>query len=168
MQMPSHRYAHCTARIGSRIMIVVGHYGGGSYSNNVKQFDFGDDKGWTDLQSLNYGRQHHSCQVGKFMEQEGIYVTGGSNSGHTLVEFYVPSADRWRILPALAKNREYHSSSMIAGQLYVHGGSNSAAQSTQESLNQTWSSGLNLRVSRYSHASVSLPEDSISCLSNQG
>ena len=162
MKMPNYRYYHCSATIDSRLIVIGGQYAGGSYSHSVIQFDLSTpEKGWTTLTNTNYGRQYHSCQVGYFQGQQGIYVTGGSNSGQTLVEFYLDVLNKWRTLPPMSSNRYHHTSSLIADKLVVHGGQ--GVESTQHTFNQTWSSNANLRISRRYHTSVSVPKDSVSC-----
>ena len=163
MQLPAHRSYHCSAIIDTRLIIVGGFVAGAAYQSSVIQFDFRTNKGWTDLKATTYGRQHHSCQVGSFQGQQGVYVIGGSNKGHTLVEFYVDSVNMWQTLPTLTVQRYHHSSSIMGGKLFVHGGGDNAAKSSQEMFNRTWSSNGNLRESRFYHASVMVPEHSITC-----
>eukprot|EP00092_Neocalanus_flemingeri_P034877 GFUD01037952.1.p1 GENE.GFUD01037952.1~~GFUD01037952.1.p1 ORF type:complete len:514 (+),score=98.80 GFUD01037952.1:159-1700(+) len=162
MRMPGYRYGHCSVTINSRLIVIGGIYAGASYSTGVIQFDLtAPKKGWTNLHSTTYGRQDHACQSASFQGQEGIFVTGGSNSGNTLVEFYVDSLNRWRTLPPMSSNRYYFTSSIIGHNLHVHGGE--GGQATQEMFNTTWTSGTNLRISRKRHSSVSLPQDILSC-----
>ena len=164
MQLPTPRSFHCSAIIDTRLIIIGGHVAGAAYQASVIQFDFSiPDKGWTNLQPTTYGRQHHSCQVGSFQGQQGVYVIGGSNKGQTLVEFYVDSVNRWQTLPPLTVERYYHTSSIMGGKLFVHGGGHNSAKASQEMFNRTWSSNGNIRESRYYHASVLVPEHSITC-----
>jgi len=165
MQMPSHRSYHCSAIIDTRVIVIGGHVSGAAYSASVIQFDFSlPDQGWTDLHATSVGHQHHSCQVGSFQGQQGVYVVGGSNKGHTKVEFFVDSVNRWQTLPALKIERYHHSSSIMGGKLFVHGGGHNSAKASQEMFNRTWSNNGNLRESRHYHASVTVPEHSLSCI----
>ena len=162
MKMPSYRYYHCSATIDTRIIVIGGSYAGSTYSHSVIQFDLSaPENGWTSLASLTYGRQNHACQVGNFQGQQGIFVTGGSDNGHTLVEFYLDVLNRWRKLPSMSSSRTYHTSSLIGNKIFVHGGS--GAESSQEMFNRTWTSGTNLGISRRYHTSVSVPKGTLNC-----
>ena len=156
---------HCSVAIGSRIIIIGGNVAGTSSSSQVLQFNLDSPgHGWTRLESTKKGRQHHGCTVGTYQGQQGIFVTGGSNKGHNQVEFFVDAAQKWRDdIPVMSSNRYYHTSSTIGGALYSHGGSGS--ERTQELFNETMTAWTisNLRRQRKYHASVSLPEGTISC-----
>ena len=89
---------------------------------------------------------------------------GGSNKGHNLVEFYVDSVNRWQTLPTLTVARYRHSSSIMGGKLFVHGGGDKAAKASQEMFNRTWTNNGNMKESRHYHARVMVPEHSLSCV----
>ena len=165
MRLPSITYHHCSVTIGSRIITIGGTVSGSSNSNQVLQFNVDTpDQGWTRLESTKKGRQTHGCTVGNYQGQQGIFVTGGSNKGHNQVEFFVDAAQKWRDdIPVMTSHRHYHTSTIIRGALYSHGGSGS--EGTQELFNETtatWTKS-NLRRKRRYHNSVSLPEGTLSC-----
>ena len=163
MRMPNYRFGHCSVVLKNKLIVVGGQYARASYSNSVIEFDLNGGTAWKDLHSTTYGRQYHACQVGTFMGQTGVFVTGGSNRGHHLVEFYIESIDRWRNLPRLNIARYHHTTSLIGGQVFVHGGDPKASRAAQESLNDTWTNDVNLREPRYQHASISIPEMKMKC-----
>ena len=169
MQMPSYRMYHCSVIIDSRIIVIGGNYAGNTYYKGVIQLDLeAEQKSWTSLASTHYGRQGHACSAGIFQGQPGIYVTGGSNSGNTLVEFYVDSINKWRKLPPMVSNRQHHSMSLINSNIFAHGGR--GGEATQERFNQTWTQVSNLSKSRRYHTSVTIPKGSVTCrdLANSG
>ena len=165
MRLPSSTSHHCAVSIGSRIIIIGGQVAGSSNSNKVIQFDLDHPSwGWRRLEGTKKGRQHHGCTVGTYQGQQGIFVTGGSNKGNDQVEFFVDAARKWRdVIPSMSSNRYYHTSSIIGGALYSHGGAGS--EGTQEVFNETsaaWTSNSLQQKRRY-HTSVSLPEGTVSC-----
>ena len=167
MRHPSYIAYHCTVTIGRRIITIGGHVSGASYSHYVYEFDLdAPEKSWTRLENTNYGRQYHSCTVGSYQGQHGIFVTGGSNSGNTKVEFFVDSLKKWRILRTMSTDRRYHSSSFMGGVIYSLGGdSSTTSKSTHEMLNKTtdrWTR-TNLRRQRSNHAGISLPAGTLTC-----
>ena len=168
MALNGYRYGHCSAVLDGYLMILGGNYGGSAYSPTVRVLNLKTMQGWYTRTSMYYGRQYHSCQVAPFQGQEGVFVAGGSNKDHSLVEFYAPSVKRWRKLSPLNTGREYHTSSFISGSLYIHGGKPSSTGIIQETLNDTlvWSSGPSLGTTRYDHASVAIPANLVNCLDN--
>jgi len=162
MQMPGYRKGHCSVVLQSRIIVIGGQYAGTSYHKGVIQLDLkAEEKSWTSLTDTHYGHQGFGCQVGSFQGQQGVYVSGGSNSGHTVVEFYVDSINRWRKLPSMGSNRQRHTLSLINSSIYAHGGF--GGEATQEKFNETWTGAPNLSKQRRSHTSVSIPAGWITC-----
>ena len=99
MRLPNDIYGHCSVSIGRRIITIGGYVSGSTYSHYVYEFDLdAPEKSWTRLENTKYGRQHHACTVGSYQGHQGIFVTGGSNSGHTKVEFFVETLKKWRVL----------------------------------------------------------------------
>ena len=180
MSLPYHISSHCSVSIGRRIIFIGGNVNGNSYAQVVFEFDLdAPEKSWARLDNTRYGRQNHGCTVGSYLGQEGIFVTGGSNSreggsGHTKVEFLIDSVKKWRILPTMSKDRRYHTASFMGGTIFSLGGhgknrdmgDRATGEYTYEKLNTTssqWTKNY-LRSERKYHASVSLPAGTLACL----
>jgi len=162
MQMGCTRRYHCSVMIDSRIIIIGGQCAGTPYHKGVAQFDLkAEEKAWKNLANTFYGRQNHGCTVGAFQGMDGIYIAGGSNSGHTLVEFYVDKSNRWRKLPPMKYSRYHLTISVINSTIYAHGGH--GAEAKQEKFKHNWSELVNLSKSRKYHSSVSVPQGMITC-----
>merc|ERR1711915_85251 len=161
MQMSQTRYAHCSAVLNSRL-IVIGGYVSGSGSASVMSFDTKDqNKEWKNLKSLNIARYKHACQVGAVEGIEGIFVTGGYPDENS-VEFYVKDVDTWMILGNMKTNRYSHTLSIVNGNLVAAGGYNRL--NSVETLNGTeWIVTNNLQSGRYQHAAVNVPAGIITC-----
>ena len=164
MRLPVYLKHHCSVSLGRSIITIGGERNAGSWSTYAYEFDLdAPEKSWTGIANTAYGRQYHSCTVGSYQGQEGIFVTGGSNSGHTLVEFYVDSAKKWQTITAMSNGRHYHTSSFMNGSVYSLGGE-SGAISTYEKLSGGSWTATNLRKQRKYHASVSLPDKTLTCI----
>ena len=177
MRLPVRVAYHCSVSVGPRIIVIGGANAGKSYSKGVYEFDLdAPEKSWTELDETVYGRQQHSCTVGSYRGQQGIFVTGGSNSGSTKVEFLIDSVRKWRVLPSMSKERQSHTASFMDGTIFNFGGYGSSSRfgskgnsasgvTTYERLNKTnqWTKA-NLCSQRKYHAGISLPAGTLTCL----
>merc|ERR1711951_297987 len=77
------------------------------------------------------GRQHHSCTVGSYQGQQGIFVTGGVSTANNRVEFLIDSVKRWRVLPAMSRQRQFHTSSFMGGTIFSFGGHDPKKRQTE-------------------------------------
>ena len=185
MSLPYYVSSHCSVSIGRRIIVVGGYVDSSYYSSNVYEFDLdAPEKSWTRLDRTNYGRQHHSCTVGSYQGQQGIFVTGGVSTANNRVEFLIDSVKKWRVLPAMSRQRQFHTSSFMGGTIFSFGGHDPKKRQTEinqgrqetgeatfEMLNTTgllsgsfqWTT-MNLQSERKYHAGISLPAGTLTCL----
>ena len=164
MIMSAYRYYHCSAVLGTRLVVIGGYFGSGSASTSVQAFDTNSTAGsWVSLQNLIAARFGHACQVGEFEGQVGIFVSGGSGSSDlSSVEFYVAAVDRWRSIGALKTPRRYHSMTVVNQEMIVAGGY--YLLTSVETLNGTiWLETNNLKVARHHHAAISFPASLLTC-----
>jgi len=167
MRMPQYRWQHCSVALGTKLVIIGGGASSTSTaSTSVVAFDtslaeLNTTASWVSLHSLGYKRWQHACGVGQFEGLEGIFVAGGADYP-TTAEFYTPSIDMWRTIDTLSTGRNWHSLTIINGQMVVAGGDNEIT--SVETLNGTeWVQTNNLKVGRDHHAALSIPAGLISC-----
>ena len=171
MELTVYRPAHCSVAIGSQLFIIGGYVGSPASSNSVQSFDTSNKNGgWTDRQPLKTDRYGHACQVAKFENQEGIFVSGGrqtviAQDFHVLssVEFYVPSTGQWRSLGSLQGAREYHSMGFVGMEMVVAGGY-PGPKTSIETLNGTaWNKRGDLEAKRGGQATIIFPSSLLQC-----
>ena len=115
-------------------------------------------------------RYVHSCHVGVFQEQEGIYVAGGRYTSVYLssAEFYNPQLDIKQEIASLTTGRAWSSMTMLGGDLIVSGGSNGQDYlSSVEMWNgSSWVEldDQRLEVGREGHAAVSIKAGTLPCV----
>ena len=119
LEMSSTKFGHCSIIMGSWLYTIGGTVGGttNSYiSNSVEAIDTTDQSSaWIRKASMLERRYVHSCHVGVFEGQEGIYVAGGfdaSDSYLSSAEFYNPQLDIWQEIASLTTGRGRSWSSM--------------------------------------------------------
>ena len=157
MELPSPRWQHCSVALGTRLVVVGGQVP--AATNSVQAFDTSNQglkttASWVSLASMNAARQAHACNTGDFEGIFGIYVAGGAYNGGYLdtVEFYSPVTDFWTNLDSLGTARDWHSLTIVHGQMVVAGGDRGGETLTTsvETLNGTkWIQTNNLKVCFY-------------------
>jgi len=164
LTMDAFRYWHCSVAIGTELFVIGGSVGvHDSASNSVQSYDTSRESGWVDRQPLNTARYIHACKVEKLGGQEGIFVSGGYTSTQVKsVEFYEVSADTWRTIGEMHTARDFHTMTILGGQLVVAGGE--PYHDKVETFDGTsWTESNSLSTGRYRHAGVSFPAGMISC-----
>ena len=175
LDMSSTKYNHCSIIMESWLYTIGGMVGGSSgtgISNLVEAIDTADQSAaWIRKASMLEKRTVHSCHVGVFEGQEGIYVAGGNGvSGYYVssAEFYNPVLDIWQEIASLTTGRGWSSMTMLGGDLIVSGGSNDQDYlSSVEMWNGSNWVELNdqrLEVERSYHAAVSIKAGVLSCV----
>ena len=163
MRMPNYVFHHCAVAIRQRIIVIGGYVGGGE-ETPVLEFDLDQPaKSWTQLRGTRFERKDHSCAVGSYQGQEGIFVTGGVVDGETTVEFLIDSIKRWRVLQSMSTSRENHVTTFMGGTILSLGGS--GGETSFEKLNTTsneWTAA-ELTLPRRNHIGVSLPAGTLQC-----
>ena len=110
LDMSSTKYGHCSIMMGTWLYTIGGCVNGTSYSYNsnlVEAIDMSVESGTTWIRKANMleKRYAHTCHVGVFEGQEGIYVAGGhsdaSNSILSSAEFYNPELNIWQEIALL-------------------------------------------------------------------
>ena len=114
-------------------------------------------------------RYAHSCHVGVFEGQEGIYVAGGidaSDSYLSSAEFYNPQLDIWEEIASLTTQRFFASMTMLGGDLIVSGGSPGTLSSVEMWNGSAWVEldDQRLEMGRSFHAAVSVKAGILSCV----
>ena len=116
-------------------------------------------------------RYTHSCHVGVFEGQEGIYVAGGfdaSDSYLSSAEFYNPQLDIWQEIASLTTRRYFASMTMLGGDLIVSGGLDGydylSSVEMWNGSNWVESNNQRLEVGRSGHAAVSIKAGILSCV----
>ena len=116
-------------------------------------------------------RYAHSCHVGVFEGQEGIYIAGGrdaSDSYLSSAEFYNPQLDIWQEIVSLTTRRYSASMTMFGADLIVSGGYDGYDYfSTVEMWNgSNWVEldDQRLEIGRRGHAAVSVKAGVLSCV----
>ena len=168
MTMGGYRAYHCSVVMGSRLVVIGGVVGGGLGFDSVQYYDTADTNNntWVKMEPLIQARYAHGCQVGQLEKHEGIFVSGGSidpSSPLSSVEFYVASVDHWRSLGAMQAARDFHSLTIVGGQLVAAGGYNQLA-SVETMVGGNWVHSYNLSVARDYHAAVTIHNTYITCL----
>ena len=115
-------------------------------------------------------RYAHSCHVGVFEAQEGIYVAGGLDVSldvpfFSSAEFYNPQLDIWEEISSLTTQRFFASMTMLGGDLIVSGGL--PGWTSVEAWNgSTWVEldDQRLEIGRAFHAAVSVKAGILSCV----
>ena len=158
----------------SWLYTIGGIVGGTSFndvSNLVEAIDTTDQSAtWIGKASMLEKRYFHSCHVGVFEGQEGIYAAGGRDtSGFDLssVEFYNPQLDIWQEIASLTTRRGWSSMTMLGGDLIVSGGGSPDYLSSVEMWNGSNWVELNnqrLEVGRSGHAAVSIKAGVLACV----
>ena len=118
------RYEYSTAVLApgstsgsSRVMIQ----GGGAKPAHpyAQMFDEANPSaGWTTAPRMRVGRMHHNTVL--LPDSSMVTVGGGNNSGlygtssaHRQIELYDPATRTWRLGPAQAEDRAYHSTAVL-------------------------------------------------------
>ena len=116
-------------------------------------------------------RAVHSCHVGVFEGQEGIYVAGGrdtSSSYLSSAEFFNPQLDIWQEIASLTTRRGYSSMTKLGADLIVSGGRNDLdyLRSVEMWNGSSWVEldDQRLEVGREGHAAVSIKAGTLSCV----
>ena len=110
-------------------------------------------------------RYAHSCHVGVFEGQEGIYVAGGIDALSS-AEFYNPQLDIWEEIASLTTQRYFASMTMLGGDLIVSGGSPGPLSSVETWNGSNWveMDDQRLEMGRSFHAAVSIKAGVLSCV----
>merc|ERR1712130_122116 len=168
MELPSTRGMHCSVALGTRLVVLGGRVGNTAESNSVQAFDtshqaLNTTASWVTLTSMNAAREFHACNTGDFEGIFGIYVAGGQNTVDlNTVEFYSPVTNIWTNLATLGTARDFHSLTIVNGQMVVAGGE--PLLTSVETLNGTeWIQTNNLKAGRANHAAVSVPAGLLTC-----
>ena len=175
LDMNSTKYDHCSIIMESRLYTIGGIVGGTSYndvSNLVEAIDTTDQSAtWIGKASMLEKRYFHSCHVGVFEGQEGIYAAGGRDtSGFELssVEFYNPQLDIWQEIVSLTTGRAWSSMTLLGEDLIVSGGLDGYDYlSSVEMWNGSNWVELNnqrLEVGRSGHVAVSIKAGVLACV----
>lgn len=123
------RRGHIAIESGGK-MYVFGGYDGGSYLNDMWEYDIAGDS-WTALTSGATGRSLHTG----ILYNGKIYIFGGFNGSSTLNDVweYDISGDSWTALTSGASIRMDHSAIESGGKMYIFGGNTGAGY-----LNDLW------------------------------
>ena len=167
MDLGAYRYEHCSVALGSRL-VVLGGFGGFASPEpvlrSVKAFDTAEPNfGWSSLADLPSPRFTHACLAEHFLEQEGIFVSGGhdGDSYSATVDFYFASLNTWVAVSSLETARVYHSMNLVGGLVAVVGGArqDTTVLDTVELFNNSrWqTSSTRLLEARMSHGALLLP-----------
>ena len=115
-------------------------------------------------------RYAHSCHVGVFEAQEGIYVAGGLDVSldvpfFSSAEFYNPQLDIWQEIASLSTGRGWSSMTILGVDLIVSGGL--PGWTSVEAWNSSSWVEMNdqrLEIGRAFHAAVSVKAGILSCV----
>jgi len=168
LTMEYFRYWHCSVAVGSELYVIGGSVAEHDReSNSVISYDTDRGSAWVERQPLKKARMIHACQVHSLDSQQGIFVSGGYSGTYlSSVEFYDLSTEEWRDLGQLTTARDFHTMTLLGGQLVIAGGEPkyTATGSVETWDGTTWvASAENLVISRWRHTAVSFPEGMINC-----
>ena len=174
LDMGAAKQNHCSVALGSWLYIIGGHVEEtsgtkGYISNQVEAYDTSSTSAassWVSKAHMIGQRYGHGCHSGLFLEEEGIFVAGGTDSDDYLasVEFYFAASDRWQTIGSLNVARRDSPMTMVGSTVVLSGGRNPAFLTSVETWNGTsWAEMRELKVGRKAHAGVTVEAGKLKC-----
>ena len=155
----AHMYHTATQLPGGRVLVAAGNDANGNASDHTELYDLATGT-WTPTSSMTATRWHHTTTLlpnGLVLVAGGLTNFSVSTSRSIVAELYNPSNITWTAVDPMARDRAYHTATLLPnGNVLLAGGVDQATAELFNSLTRQWSDTGAMKQARRYHTATLL------------